>query len=59
MVDAFQPIAGGGETIPAPLPSTQRIASVILGVALALLALWMLRSFLAALAWALVVAVAT
>ena len=50
---------GGGETISAPLPSTQRLASVILGVALALLALWMLRIFLPALAWALVVAVAT
>jgi predicted PurR-regulated permease PerM len=38
---------------------TQRIAAVILGIALALLALWMLQSFLAALVWALVIAVAT
>lgn len=37
----------------------QRIAAIILGIALALLALWMLRSFLAALVWALVIAIAT
>src|SRR6185369_8185765 len=55
----FNRYSGGGETLSAPLPSTQRLASVILGVALALLALWMLRIFLPALAWALVVAVAT
>ena len=41
-----------------PRPA-QRIAAVILGIALALLALWMLQSFLAALVWALVIAVAT
>ena len=37
----------------------QRIAAIILGIALALLALWMLKSFLAALVWALVIAIAT
>src|SRR5215472_549571 len=41
-----------------PRPA-QRMAAVILGIALALLALWMLQSFLAALVWALVIAVAT
>ena len=41
-----------------PRPA-QRIAAIILGIALALLALWMLKSFLAALVWALVIAVAT
>ena len=38
----------------------QRIAAIILGIALSLRSLWMLRSFLAALVWAVrVIAVAT
>jgi predicted PurR-regulated permease PerM len=53
-----QQLQSGAAILPEPR-STQRIAAVILGIALALLALWMLRSFVAALAWALVIAIAT
>jgi predicted PurR-regulated permease PerM len=49
----------GGATITPHPQSTKRIAAVVLGILLALLALWMLRSFLPALVWALVIAIAT
>jgi predicted PurR-regulated permease PerM len=57
-IDWIQQLQGGAAILPDPR-STQRLAAVVLGIALTLLALWMLRSFVAALAWALVIAIAT
>ena len=46
------------EVEPTPGPSVQRIARIVVAVALTLLGLWIIHAFLPAIAWATILAIA-